>query len=146
MDSVDVTLSSSGVYWHTDPHFKSWNIDASPNRGWEVRNLSQPKLHYLAAASLPGYLRFGGGGNDGLVYGVGNVSSCSPGAKRCLNETHFRDFMAFARASTAKLIFGLNIDPRTHANEWDPTQARALMTYGRRHFGDDAFFAFELGK
>jgi hypothetical protein len=145
--AVSVEVSSTGVYWHTDRRFKSWNIDASPNRGWEVRNLSQPKLHYLAAASLPGYLRFGGSGNDGLVYGVGNnVSACAPSATHCLNETHFRDFMSFTQASTAKLIFGLNIDPRTTMNEWDPTQARALMTYGRQHFGDDAFFAFELGK
>ena len=141
------------VYWHTDPRFKSWNIDASPIRGWEVRNLSLPKLHHLAAASLPGYLRFGGSGNDGLVYGVGNVTKCpepktlsgDKNKTHCLNETHFRDFMRFSKASTARLIFGLNIDPRTASGNWDPAQARALMVYGRNHFGKDAFFGFELG-
>ena len=72
---------SGNVYWRTDARFKSWNIDASENRGWEVRNLSQPKLRYLAAASLPGYLRFGGTGNDKLIYGVGNITKCSLNAR-----------------------------------------------------------------
>ena len=92
LSAAEVTISGQ-VYWHTDPRFKSWNIDASPNRGWEVRNLSQPKLHRMAAASLPGFLRFGGSGNDGLTYGVGNITKCPTDAAHCFNETHFHDFM-----------------------------------------------------
>jgi hypothetical protein len=31
------TVSVGGVYHHTDPLFKCWNIDPSENRGWESR-------------------------------------------------------------------------------------------------------------
>ena len=41
-----------------DDGFKTWNIDASPNRGWDRRDLSDPRLHslgkhlYLATSTL----------------------------------------------------------------------------------------------
>ena len=68
-------VSVGNVYHHTDPLFKCWNIDPSENREWETRNLSRTapgmaKLYALAKASLPGYLRFGGGGADTFAYQI----------------------------------------------------------------------------
>eukprot|EP01052_Picozoa_sp_SAG31_P018193 SAG31_NODE_1278_length_9041_cov_3.415231_1_plen_2946_part_10 len=66
---VDVTVKA-GVVARTDPGFKCWTIDSSADRQFFTRNLSDPQLHYLAAASLPGYIRFGGTGNDLLRYSM----------------------------------------------------------------------------
>ena len=63
---VSVLVDTSAVLSRTDDGFKCWNIDASPNREWETRDLSSPLLASLGRQSLPGYLRFGGAGNDGL--------------------------------------------------------------------------------
>lgn len=120
--------------------FKSWNIDASPNRQWETRDLSDPLLHYLAAASEPGLLRFGGSGNDGLRYGVGQPC---PSGGRCLNETHFVRFMDFAAAAGSRLVFGLNIGVRDEAGRWDTRDAKPLIEFALAH--NYSFFGFELG-
>lgn len=120
--------------------FKSWNIDASPNRQWETRDLSDPLLHYLAAASEPGLLRFGGSGNDGLRYGVGQPC---PSDGRCLNETHFVRFMDFAAAAGSRLVFGLNIEVRDAAGRWDSRDAKPLIEFALAH--NYSFFGFELG-
>ena len=134
------------VVHRTDPGFRSWTIDASPNRGWEQRNLSLPKLHYLAGASTPGYMRFGGGGNDGFRYAVGaNRRPCNVG-EHCLNDTWFDNLMGFANASGARLVFGLDITVfSSSSGRWDPTGAYALMEYGIAKWGRDAFWGFELG-
>ena len=47
------------------------------------------------------YLRFGGTGNDKLIYGVGNITKCSLNAEHCLIESQFDDFMGLAAASKA---------------------------------------------
>ena len=81
----------------------SWTIDASQNRGWEQRNLTDPKLLYLAAQSGGGYMRFGGGGNDNFGYNVGGThcnltrgldmvdgdAVLRKQPPHCLNESHF---------------------------------------------------------
>ena len=121
--------------------FKSWNIDASPNRQWETRDLSNPLLHYLATASQPGLLRFGGSGNDGLRYGVGQP--CPPKG-RCLNETHFVRLMDFAVAAGNRLVFGLNIGVRDAAGRWDPRDAKPLIQFALAH--NYSFYGFELGE
>eukprot|EP00729_Bicosta_minor_P021953 gene21953-2792_t len=46
---VEVELGT--VFHTTDDDFYCWTIDASPDRGWEQRNLSDPMLHYLARHS-----------------------------------------------------------------------------------------------
>lgn len=129
-----------GIVFRTDGRFKSWNIDASPNREWDTRNLSDPKLVYLARESLPGYLRFGGSGNDGLRYGVGQP--CPKQEGRCLNESHFERLMNFSRDAGSQMVFGLNIDVR-NGSVWDPTDARALIRYAQQR--NYQFYGFELG-
>lgn len=82
--AVSVALAP-GVIATTDAHFKCWTIDSSDNRqfmGARAADLNDPQLRYLAQASLPGYLRFGGTGNDQLVH-----SMAGPGAAGTLNAS-----------------------------------------------------------
>jgi hypothetical protein len=125
-----------------DEGFKCWNIDASPNRQFETRDLSDPYLTYLGKESLPGYLRFGGGGNDGLSYPLNMSEGICEGADRCLNRTHFDKLMNFASDTGANIVFGLNIDPGEN-HTWDSAQARSLIQYAisKGH----TFYGFELG-
>ena len=139
----------------TDGGFKCWNIDASPNRQWETRDLSNPLLHSLGRQSLPGYLRFGGSGNDGLPYALdmdeegapGN--RCAAGSARCLNRTWVDNLANFAAASGARLVFGLNIDvcaggaAPCRGRLWDGREARVLMRHLIR--ANHTVYGFELG-
>jgi hypothetical protein len=145
--NVSVSVHTGAVLSRTDPGFKCWNIDASPNREWETRDLSSPLLASLGRQSLPGYLRFGGSGNDGLPYALDMSDSSTPGNRcaeaegRCLNRTWTDNLANFAKRSGAKLVFGLNVAVCAHPEEkgtrrpacagqpWDPTEAEALMRY-----------------
>jgi heparanase 1 len=146
----EITLQHSVIHT-TDVHFKSWNVDASPSRQWETRNLSDPQLLYLANQSEPGLLRFGGSGNDGLHYGIGRP--CPPGypnpnqhRDRCFNETHFSSFMTFAQAAGSRLVFGINIetkDPNTGL--WDASEFRSMLQWALKNGLGHVFWGFELG-
>lgn len=158
------------VYHHVDPKFKCWNVDPSENREWETRNLSRSapggeKLYALAKASLPGYLRFGGGGADSFAYQIPggpkpymDCNNLPPDTAKateaqvwlgkqpphCLNTTWLLNLLEFADASGASLIFGLDINARDNVTgRWDPAPARALIQFAtaRGH----KFFGFELG-
>jgi hypothetical protein len=144
---VSVFVDTRAVLSRTDPGFKCWNIDASPNREWEKRDLSDPLLASLGRQSLPGYLRFGGSGNDGLPYALdmsdpsSDGNGCAEGSRRCLNRTWTDNLANFAQRSGAKLVFGLNVEVCAKpelaqlgsnpcfGQAWDPTEARALMKY-----------------
>jgi hypothetical protein len=132
-----------------DARFKSWNIDGSLNRQWKSRDLSDRTLRSLARQSLPGYLRFGGGGNDDLRYALDMGDPTSPGikcgsgpTKLCMDRTQFNNLHGFAESAGAKLVFGLAM-PKTPRNDWNSTDARALMTYAIG--ANKSFFGFELG-
>jgi hypothetical protein len=157
---VTVRVDQTAIRSRTDPGFKCWNIDASPNREWETRDLSNPLLASLGRQSLPGYLRFGGSGNDGLPYALdmSDPSSagnrCLEGSKRCLNRTWTDNLANFARRSGAKLVFGLNMmvcsgsssreGGACRGSQWNPTEAKALMRYLIQ--ANHSVFGFELGK
>ena len=153
---VTVHIDTGAILSQTDTGFKCWNIDASPNREWETRDLSSPLLASLGRQSLPGYLRFGGSGNDGLPYALDmpDLSSlgnrCAPGSRRCLNRTWTDNLANFAKKSGAKLVFGLNvfICPGATGRDckgqtWDPTEAKALMQYLIK--ANHTIYGFELG-
>jgi hypothetical protein len=137
-----VTLKR-GPISRINPSYKSWNIDASPNRQWDTRNLSDPLLHYLAGSSEPGLLRFGGSGNDGLHYGVGRP--CPSAGGRCLNESHFTRLMQFAEAAGSRLVFGVNIRTHDAQGRWDPTELASLLEWAIKQGWGSTFWGFELG-
>ena len=137
-------VDATTVISRTDPGFKCWNIDGSAIRQWDTRDLSSPLLASLGRQSLPGYLRFGGSGNNELRYALDmpDTSSagnqCAKGSERCLNRTWVDNLANFARRSGAKLVFGLNMavcestsvgSDGCFGQPWAPTEAKALMTY-----------------
>eukprot|EP00045_Choanoeca_perplexa_P003552 m.31844 g.31844 ORF g.31844 m.31844 type:complete len:570 (+) comp12107_c0_seq1:2-1711(+) len=142
--SFNLTLSET-VVSTTLPTYKSWNIDSSADRQFFTRNLSNPELHYLAKYSMPGLLRFGGTGNDDLVYAFGNTTCGN--SPTCLNQSWFDNLMDFANEANAPVIFGLSIKPRRTDDKgnkvWDPTNARQLLTYAIQ--AGYTFYGFELG-
>ena len=156
---VAVSVSTSVALNVVDVGFKCWNIDASPNREWDTRDLSDPLLASLGRQSLPGHLRFGGSGNDGLPYALDMNTPSSPGNKcvvgspRCLNRTWVDNLVHFAKASRARLVFGLNVctcknmqrnDPKScHGQPWDPTESTVLLEY--MIAANHTVFGFELG-
>ena len=146
---MNFTVRSAGLRAVVDPHFKSWNIDGSLNRQWASRDPPNRTLRSLARQSLPGYLRFGGGGNDVLRYAL-DMADPSPAGKKyrggppkpCVSRAQFDDLYGFADAAGAKLVFGLAM-PQSSTHTWDATDARALMMYAIA--SNKTFFAFELG-
>lgn len=164
-DQGPTRVTIGDVYHRTDPRFKCWTIDPSPNREWEYNNLSRSapggeKLYALAKASLPGFLRFGGGGADHMAYLIPGgpppyINCTSPGGPpdtdvrlgkqpwHCLNSTWLEHLLEFADYSGAELIFGLDINSRDiTTGQWDPAPAKSLIEFAtaRGH----KFFGFEL--
>ncbi len=138
------------------PYFASFNIDSSRDRLFFDLNWTDPRLITLAAAAGGARIRFGGTGNDHLFYGLPGAPPCAPtvdGVYECLNATTFDAVADLSAAASAPLIFGVNIHPAggpsPPAAAWNPTNARALLTYARdraRARGGAAFAALELGE
>ena len=65
---VTVAVPSDTVLSVTEPTYASWNVDSSCNRGFHHTNFTNPNLIAAASGLRPSRLRFGGSGNDALVY------------------------------------------------------------------------------
>merc|ERR1719272_784876 len=75
---VDIALVSSTALSVTKKTYASWNIDSSCNRGFHHINFTNKNLLAAARGLRPSKLRFGGSGNDNLVYGLSEGSpECS---------------------------------------------------------------------
>jgi hypothetical protein len=154
---VTVNIDTSSALSHTRRNYLCWNIDASRNREFFDRNLDpktafgkQVALQAKALAPPESYslLRFGGSGNDYLTYEF-NGTKCPPQSeyKECMNQTLWGHLLDFTEAANAKMIFGLSMntghDYHDHLNtddpllpdddpfpqHWDPTNARAILTW-----------------
>ena len=106
----------------TSGNYVCWNIDASENREFFVRNYSTgnafgSKIARQASALAVGQesgfavLRFGGTGNDYLTYEFGGTK-CPPKSeyKQCLNESTWRGLLSFTEMAQAKIIVGLSMN------------------------------------
>lgn len=157
-----------------------WNIDASSNRGffWRDLDVAKPYGRQLArqAAAITAdgpqahsLLRFGGSGNDVLVYEFGSTI-CPSGPHweadhKCLNQTTWRNLLEFTRAANARIIFGIcepkwtgcgapeqgphcgpdRKQPCTACPAWDPTNAREILEWTIAQDLDDLIYGLELG-
>lgn len=129
--SATVSFESSAPIFIVEPHFVSYTIDTSDERGFFQRDLTNPRLRWLAQQLSPAVLRVGGSGGDELYYDVPHMSSntcpgqpfpkCKAskppasggligraGVAYCLNTTMWDALNQFAAAADAKLVFGLN--------------------------------------
>jgi hypothetical protein len=163
----DITIDTTDAIGRTSGHYTCWNIDASTNRGFFARNLSptkplgaqlaiQAKAISVGQADGHSLLRFGGGGNDMLLYEMDpKVSTCPPPDQpkvHCLNATWLGALLDFSRASQAKIIFGVaqpkwlpKVNATTPFVLWDPSNARAMLKWIINRGDDDLIYALELG-
>ena len=124
----------------TAPYFASVNIDSSTDREFFTTPFDSPALLAAAAGlaaggAAPGHVRFGGTGNNALVYDVPGAPPCVPTSSRhtCLNESTGRGVAGLAAAAASPIIFGANFFPSgSSANKtFDPTNAVAFFTWVR---------------
>ena len=161
--SIDTTTALA----RTSGHYTCWNIDASSNRGFFQRNLSPSKplgaqlarqARAISIGQSDGHslLRFGGGGNDMLLYEMDPaVTHCPPPnapTAHCLNATTLTSLLDFARAAQAKIIFGIaqpkwlpKVNATTPFVPWVPNNARAMLKWIIGRDDDDLLYALELG-
>ena len=156
--AVNIRINGSWMLGETSGHFTCWNIDASLNRGFFHRNLSlgsamgaqlarQAKAISVGQGDGHSLLRFGGGGNDDLIYEVaGTACSSDQLHPQCLNMTWWSNLLNFTRASEAKLIFGV-CEPKwgTPAPLWNSTNTKHILQWTIDQGQDDLLFGLELG-
>jgi hypothetical protein len=98
--------------------YLSYNLDSSDDRGFFSRDLSNPRLVFLAkqlTTHAPAFLRVGGSGGNWLWYDMRNgtcdgLQGWKEGANSqdaCLNSSHWAAVNHFASSTGARLIFGL---------------------------------------
>merc|ERR1719203_1239154 len=101
-------LAGAHVVGETNAEYASWNVDASYNRGFAHIAFDSPNLHAAAASLAPSSMRFGGTGNDLLVYSPFDAScdsSTDDDSKVCLNASHWRSLYNMANRSGSKIVF-----------------------------------------
>ena len=133
-----------------EPTFASWNIDSSCNRGFHRIHFDNPNLLEAARGLAPSRLRFGGSGNDNLVYGFTpgspecatvSPTDCGYTTPGCLNASHWDSLYNFANRSGADFIFGVayGLDRACAAGAgyvWNASNAAALLRYVKVHLLD----------
>jgi hypothetical protein len=139
------------------PHYLSYTIDLSDERGFFMRDLTNKKLRWMAKQLAPAVLRVGGSGGDELYYDVPHneshacpgpsfgkckksktVASRGPVGEQCLNTSQWDALNGFAQEASAHLVFGLNFFLRPS----DP-QVEALLAYSvNRNY---SFWGLEYG-
>jgi heparanase 1 len=141
-----------------EPTYASWNIDSSCNRGFHRTDWSNPNLLAAAKGLAPSKLRFGGSGNDALVYGLSPGSpecahikpttDCAYTTPGCLNASTWEALHKFSEASGSQFIFGVSYGLPQACTEgakyvWNSTNAASLLNYlaaKKQHL-----WGFELG-
>lgn len=157
--AVTVRLVSSTPLSITNAAYASWNIDSSCNRGFHQTNFSNPNLAAAARGLFPSRLRFGGSGNDNLVYGLSEGSpecagiapptDCSYTTPGCLNATHWANLYEFSRSAGVDFMFGLAFGLQQactigEAYVWNNTNAKQLLAHLLAN-NQTEIWGFELG-
>ena len=154
-----VVIETAAKLWEVAPHYLSFTIDSSDERGFFKRDLDNRKLQWLAAQLTPAILRVGGSGGDQMYYDVPHNASrvcpgppfikckvkdarsrrAAPSPVHCLNTSHWNRLHGFVNATGVDLTFGLNffLNPTT-----DPSVA-ALLKYSIEQ--NYVFYALEFG-
>lgn len=141
--------AGGGALGTTLPTFASFNVDGSCNRGFHQTNFSNPNLIAAAASLAPAILRFGGSGNDALVYGLTPGSpecasvpapppplapGCDYVTPGCLNASHLETLLGLTDGAGIHLLFGVSWGlPQACAAGssyvWNASNAQVLLDY-----------------
>ena len=133
-----------------------WNLNATKNDAWTdaslgwTLDLQNKKLKTLAKALSPANLRLGGSDADAAVYNEefpGGIK-CPPDvvAKHvCLSPSRWDEIIRFANDAGLRIAFTLNMMAgrcgkpscgHTGSGPWDPSNAKALLTYTAKKYPD----------
>jgi hypothetical protein len=159
---VQIRLVSPIPISKTLPTYASFNIDSSCNRGFHHINFTNPNLHAAAKALSPSLLRFGGSGNDNLMYSMFENSNscdniqhvdpvkneCTYATPGCLNSTHWDNLYNFAINTNNEIIFGISFGLKQACKEgrsysWNNTNAKELLHYFQ--LKKQKIWGFQLG-
>ena len=103
--SATVIVSTDEVVFTVQPHFLSYTIDLSAERGFFARNLTNARLRWLAKQLAPAVLRVGGSGGDDLYYDVPHITSrVCPGAPFPKCKQHKPRYAASKGSDTAQCL------------------------------------------
>eukprot|EP00940_MAST-03C_sp_MAST-3C-sp2_P001553 g1553.t1 len=122
-DHVEVRADLTEAISTTTESYASFNVDSSFNRGFFHVNFTNENLIAAARSLQPATLRFGGSGNDLLVYGT-PINPCNASKLEactttwstteegacCMNTSQWHDFEDFSRAIGSELLFGVSFD------------------------------------
>ena len=142
-----------------------WNLNGTKNDAWTdasfgwTLDLQNPRLRALAKALSPANLRIGGSDADSAVYSEAfpGGTACPPDviAKHvCLTPSRWDEVVEFANDTGLRIAFTLNMMAgrcgkpscgHTGSGPWDPSNAKALLTYTAKKHPDFSQHGFELG-
>jgi hypothetical protein len=126
--------------------------------GWTL-DLQNKRLRTLAKALGPANLRLGGSDADSAVYSDGFPGGlkCPPDVVAnhlCLSPARWDEIIGFADDAKLRIAFTLNMMAgrcgkpscgHTGSGPWDPSNAKALLTYTAKKYPDFSRHGFELG-
>ena len=122
----------------TNENYAVFTIDTSRNRLFFNANFSDARLAYLTAQIGGGPVRVGGAGSDILSFAtLANNTACGalPASYECLNSTTLDAVLGLSANTNTPILLGLNLLPNgvRPPTPWDPTNARALLSFVRDH-------------
>jgi len=142
-----------------------WNLNGTKDDAWTdaslgwTLDLQNKKLKTLAKALSPANLRLGGSDADSAVYNEefpGGIK-CPPEVVEkhvCLSPGRWDEIIGFANDAGLRIAFTLNMMAgrcgkpscgHTGTGPWDPSNAKALLTYTAKKYPDFSQHGFELG-
>jgi heparanase len=151
---VRATIDLSAPIHTISPEYLSFALDASQLVGgkwWNpkadtvevgsgtvhspVFDFRRPRLHLLAAALAPAYLRIGGSESDKIYYDMASASprveNAPDGYHSVMTARQWDEVNTFARQTGLKLVFTLNTGPsaRDDNGAWVPANSESLLAY-----------------
>ena len=100
-----LTIDARAPVHTTAAYYASFNIDSSTDRSFFLLDWTAPALRSAAAGltAAPARLRFGGTGNNALIYNFSNTP-CTPAGRghTCLNESTWAGVAAVAAAAVRR--------------------------------------------
>uniref|UniRef100_A0A7S3YZQ8 Beta-glucuronidase C-terminal domain-containing protein n=2 Tax=Lotharella globosa TaxID=91324 RepID=A0A7S3YZQ8_9EUKA len=150
---IEVEVEAAGVVFEVNERYASWNVDSSWDRGFFHIEFSNKNLVAAARALRPSTLRFGGSGNDYLLYNMpSNPDVCMSGHDSprfgCMNATHWDKLYNLAEATETDFLFGVSFDKisagvQGKGYRWNSSNAQDMMQYIVD--SNQTIWGFELG-
>ena len=118
-------------------------LDAYLANDWNDFEFYNTKMNTIAKNFGKTIFRYSGTNADDTFYNISHNSNDNSNNKQQINGTQFKQLSDFAARNGWDFIFGINAaNERLSNGEWDPTNAKALISNIK---DDTSVYAFELG-